>query len=122
MATIRPRVLQYGQMPLAQLDAELAQAYDVHILSQEADPDRFLAEHGAQFEYLVTSAAMGRDTAGLAEFIASKPANDGLRDMDARMVIQGGGLPVKFGKALVGGIEIGPQAVAAQPLLIDRIS
>lgn len=59
MATIRPRVLQYGQMPLAQLDAELAQAYDVHILSQEADPDRFLAEHGAQFEYLVTSAAMG---------------------------------------------------------------
>ena len=43
MATIRPRVLQYGQMPLAQLDAELAQAYDVHILSQEADPDRFLA-------------------------------------------------------------------------------
>ncbi len=25
-------------------------------------------------------------------------------------------------EALVGGIEIGPQAVAAQPLLIDRIS
>ncbi len=35
-----------------------------------------------------TSAALGRDTAGLAEFIASKPANDGLRDMDDRMVIQ----------------------------------
>lgn len=54
-----------------------------------------------------TSAALGRDTAGLAEFIASKPANDGLRDMDARMVIQAGGLPVKFGKALVGGIGVG---------------
>jgi uncharacterized protein GlcG (DUF336 family) len=54
-----------------------------------------------------TSAAMGRDTAGLAEFIASKPANEGLRDMDARMVIQAGGLPVKFGKALVGGIGVG---------------
>ncbi|MGD9481055.1 UNVERIFIED_ORG: heme-binding protein (plasmid) [Roseateles sp. XES5] len=54
-----------------------------------------------------TSAAMGRDTAGLAEFIASKPANDGLRDMDARMVIQAGGLPIKFGKALVGGIGVG---------------
>jgi len=54
-----------------------------------------------------TSAAMGRDTAGLAEFIASKPANDGLRDMDVRMVIQAGGLPVKFGKALVGGIGVG---------------
>ncbi|WP_029075947.1 GlcG/HbpS family heme-binding protein [Kaistia adipata] len=54
-----------------------------------------------------TAAAMGRDTAGLAEFIAGKPANDGLRDMDTRMVIQGGGLPVKFGKAVVGGIGVG---------------
>ncbi|MGN6763895.1 MAG: GlcG/HbpS family heme-binding protein [Rhizobiaceae bacterium] len=54
-----------------------------------------------------TSAAMGRDTAGLAEFIASKPVNDGLRDMDPRMVIQAGGLPIKFGKALVGGIGVG---------------
>ncbi|OXR49350.1 hypothetical protein PuT2_05925 [Pusillimonas sp. T2] len=54
-----------------------------------------------------TSAGMGRDTAGLADFIASKPANDGLRDMDPRMVIQAGGLPVKFGKALVAGIGVG---------------
>ncbi|EGP54115.1 heme-binding protein [Agrobacterium genomosp. 3] len=54
-----------------------------------------------------TSAALGRDTAGLAEFIASKPTNDGLRDMDDRMVIQAGGLPIKFGKALVGGIGVG---------------
>lgn len=54
-----------------------------------------------------TSAALGRDTAGLAEFIASKPANDGLRDMDARMVIQAGGLPIRIGEALVGGIGVG---------------
>jgi uncharacterized protein GlcG (DUF336 family) len=54
-----------------------------------------------------TSAAMGRDTAGLAEFIASKPANEGLRDMDARMVIQAGGLPIKLANALVGGIGVG---------------
>lgn len=59
MATTRPRVLQYGKMPLPQLDAELAQAYAVTLLSEQPDPDRFLAEHGAQFEYLVTSAAMG---------------------------------------------------------------
>ena len=50
----------------------------------------------------------GHDKAKIsAEFIASKPANDGLRDMDARMVIQAGGLPIKFGKALVGGIGVG---------------
>ncbi|OHV80229.1 heme-binding protein [Rhizobium sp. LCM 4573] len=54
-----------------------------------------------------TSAALGRDTAGLAEFIASKPANEGLRDMDPRMVIQAGGLPVKIGNALVAGIGVG---------------
>jgi len=59
MATTRPRVLQYGKMPLPQLDAELAQTYAVTLLSEQTDPDRFMAEHGAQFEYLVTSAAMG---------------------------------------------------------------
>lgn len=59
MAPSRPRVLQYGKMPLPQLDAELAQAYDVQILSEQSDPDRFLAEQGAQFSYAVTSAAMG---------------------------------------------------------------
>ncbi|HCN71004.1 MAG TPA: hypothetical protein DIS96_04530 [Pusillimonas sp.] len=54
-----------------------------------------------------TAAAMGRDTAGLAEFISSNPANDGLRDMDPRMVIQGGGLPIKFNDVLVAGIGVG---------------
>ena len=39
MATTRPRVLQYGKMPLTQLDAELAQAYEVSILSEQPDPD-----------------------------------------------------------------------------------
>ena len=59
MASSRPRVLQYGKMPLPQLDAELAQAYDVQLLSEQSDPERFLAEQGAQFEYLVTTAALG---------------------------------------------------------------
>lgn len=54
-----------------------------------------------------TSASMGRDTAGLAGFIGGNPQNDGLRDMDARMVIQAGGLPVRIGGALVGGIGVG---------------
>lgn len=54
-----------------------------------------------------TSAALGRDTTGLAEFIASKPANDGMRAMDPRMVVQAGGLPIKIGNALVGGIGVG---------------
>jgi len=54
-----------------------------------------------------TAAAMGRPTADLAAFIAKDPANAGMRDMDPRMVVQGGGLPVKFGDALVAGIGVG---------------
>ena len=54
-----------------------------------------------------TSASMGRDTAGLAGFIGAKPENGGLRDMDSRLVIQAGGLPIKFAGKLVGGIGVG---------------
>ncbi len=54
-----------------------------------------------------TSASMGRDTAGLAGFIGAKPENGGLRDIDSRLVIQAGGLPIKFGGKLVGGIGVG---------------
>lgn len=54
-----------------------------------------------------TSASLGRDTAGLAGFIGGNPENNGLRDMDSRLVIQAGGLPIKIGGALVGGIGVG---------------
>lgn len=54
-----------------------------------------------------TSASLGRDTAGLAGFIGGNPQNDGLRDMDSRLVIQAGGLPIKIGGVLVGGIGVG---------------
>lgn len=54
-----------------------------------------------------TSAAMGQKTGALAEFITAKPANNGLRDMDSRMVIQEGGVPIKFDKTLVAGIGVG---------------
>src|SRR5690625_4581291 len=53
-----------------------------------------------------TAAAMGRDTAGLAGFIANNPANDGLRSMDSSMVYQGGGLPIRFGDALIEGFGV----------------
>lgn len=53
------------------------------------------------------AAALGRDTAGLSDFIASKPQNGGMRDMDSRLVIQAGGVPVKIGGALVAGIGVG---------------
>jgi len=75
----------------------------VLLKADNSGPHTAISAQGKAF----TSAAMGRDTAGLAEFIASKPANEGLRDMDARMVIQAGGLPVRIANALVGGIGVG---------------
>ncbi|MBJ3763815.1 heme-binding protein [Maribius pontilimi] len=54
-----------------------------------------------------TSASLGRDTARLAEFTSDNTQNNGLGDMDARLVIQAGGLPIRIGDALVGGIGVG---------------
>ena len=54
-----------------------------------------------------TAASMGRPTAGLAKMIAEKPFLAGLRDMDQRLVILGGGLPVSIDETNVGGIGVG---------------
>src|SRR5262249_50245576 len=53
-----------------------------------------------------TSASLGRDTAGLSTFIKENGDAEGLRDMDPRLVILGGGLPIRIGDALVGGIGV----------------
>ena len=54
-----------------------------------------------------TSASMGMPTADLAKLVKEKPDLEGLRDMDPRLVILGGGLPIKIGGSLVGGIGVG---------------
>jgi uncharacterized protein GlcG (DUF336 family) len=54
-----------------------------------------------------TSASMGRDTLGLANYMKDHRELDGLRDMDSRLVILAGGLPIKINGALVGGIGVG---------------
>lgn len=75
----------------------------VHLRADNAGPHTVGSSTGKAF----TSASMGRDTTGLAAFIGSNPENDGLRDMDSRLVIQAGGLPIRIGGALVGGIGVG---------------
>lgn len=54
-----------------------------------------------------TSASLGRDTAGLAVAIKRNRTLEGLRDMDPRLVILAGGLPIRIDGALVGGIGVG---------------
>ncbi|MCD9147593.1 GlcG/HbpS family heme-binding protein [Pseudophaeobacter flagellatus] len=78
-------------------------ATKVHLKADNSGPHTVGSAQGKAF----TSASMGRDTAGLASFIGENPQHDGLRYMDSRIVIQGGGLPIKIGGALVGGIGVG---------------
>ena len=59
------RILMNGRL-LPALEQQLAQDYDLHPLWKETDPDTFLAQHGAEFEGLVTSARVGA-TAALIE-------------------------------------------------------
>jgi hydroxypyruvate reductase len=52
------RVLQNVRLPPA-LEARLAAEYNLHRLTDEADPQAFLAAHGAEFTGMVSSAAVG---------------------------------------------------------------
>jgi len=54
-----------------------------------------------------TAASMGRPTVDFARMIGEKPFLAGLRDMDERLVILGGGLPILIDKTNVGGIGVG---------------
>lgn len=62
----RHRLLQAGPL-LPALEQALAARYAVQRLSDEADPQAFLAAHGADFDGYVTSAVMGLDAARLAQ-------------------------------------------------------
>lgn len=50
---MKPRVLQYGRL-MPSLEKQLAEAFDLHRLVDEADPQAFLARRGAEFAGLAT--------------------------------------------------------------------
>ncbi len=54
-----------------------------------------------------TAASMKRATLGLADFVGTRPDLEGLRDMDDRILILGGGLPIVVDEVVVGGIGVG---------------
>lgn len=54
-----------------------------------------------------TSASMGRATADLAQAISDNSALAGLRDMDPRLVILAGGLPIVIDGQRLAGIGVG---------------
>jgi len=54
-----------------------------------------------------TASSIRRSTQELAELITKIPNLQALRDMNERILILGGGLPVVIGKEVVGGIGVG---------------
>lgn len=93
---MKERVLQNGRL-LPALEAALADRYELHPLWREADPQAFLAAHGADFTGYIASARLGAD----AEMLTALP--------NLRVVsIVGVGLDaVDLGAARARGIAVG---------------
>lgn len=54
-----------------------------------------------------TSASLRRSTNFLADLMAKTPSIQALRDMNDRILILGGGLPLEMGGEILGGIGVG---------------
>jgi len=54
-----------------------------------------------------TAASLRRPTSEMAELVAKTPALQGLRDIDDKILILGGGLPIEIGGEVVGAIGVG---------------
>lgn len=54
-----------------------------------------------------TAASVRRSTSELADLITKVPTLQALRDMNAEILILGGGLPIEFSGEVVGGIGVG---------------
>lgn len=54
-----------------------------------------------------TSASLRRPTEHLAQLITKHPSIQGLRDMNEKILILGGGLPIEIQGEVVGGIGVG---------------
>ncbi len=61
----------------------------------------------SSFKKAYTSASIRRSTNELAALIAKVPTLQALGDMNDNILILGGGLPVRMGEVVVGGIGVG---------------
>lgn len=75
----------------------------VLLKSDGAGPHTIASSKGKAF----TAASLRRATGELATFIADKPELAELRDMDPRILILAGGLPITTTSDILGGIGVG---------------
>jgi uncharacterized protein GlcG (DUF336 family) len=73
-----------------------------HLRGDDSGPHTVKASERKAF----TAASMGRATSDIAESIASDETLAGLRDLDDRILILGGGLPIRFNNQVIGGIGV----------------
>lgn len=88
----RPTLLQNGPLAPA-LEAALAAEFDVQRLADQANPQTFLAQHGARFTGLATSAPAGASAALLAALPALRVISShgvGLDKIDLAVAAQRG--------------------------------
>lgn len=75
----------------------------VQLRSDGAGPHTIGSSDGKAY----TAASLRRSTLELANFVGTRPDLEGLRDMDDRILILGGGLPIEVDGVVVGGIGVG---------------
>lgn len=61
----------------------------------------------SSFRKAYTSATLRSSTAQMAKLIAKVPLIEGIRDMNEKILILGGGLPIQIEGEVVGGIGVG---------------
>jgi uncharacterized protein GlcG (DUF336 family) len=62
---------------------------------------------GSSFKKAFTAASLGSVTAGLVDRVTKDPTLEGLASMDERILLLGGGLPIRVNDEIVGGIGVG---------------
>ncbi|QHJ00566.1 2-hydroxyacid dehydrogenase [Xylophilus rhododendri] len=96
--TRKTRLLQIARLPLPALNTELASSYEAVNLAEQADPAAYLAEHGAGFEAVVTSAAIGLKASVIAALPKLKVVSSFGVGFDALDIaaLQARGIPVGY--------------------------
>lgn len=105
--------IQAGQATLAQCQQD-GYRVSVAVVDRGGNVKALLRHDGAgahtpdsSFKKAYTAASLGRPTMELAELLVKVPRIHGLRDMNDKILILGGGLPIKLEGELVGGIGVG---------------
>jgi len=107
------RALEAASAALARCEAD-GYRVSVAVVDRGGDLKALLRGDGAgphtqdsSFKKAYTSASLRRPTAEFAELIVERPQAEALRDMNDKILILGGGLPVVLDGEVVGGIGVG---------------